>query len=104
MSVFAWLEVTRYGKNELTGSLLLPHNLRGCFLGPLLLRSGHGVARFLCFLPVSAFWSVHIVGKDAQIGTYLTGQLGLSLLAGLVTLVAAGHFCGEWAEAWFMFL
>lgn len=103
MSVFAWLEVTRYGKNELTGSLLLPHNLRGCFLGPLLLRSGHGVARFLFFL-TSVSILVGIVGKDAQIRTYLTGQLGLSLLAGLVTLVAAGHFCGEWAEAWFMFL
>lgn len=103
MSVFAWLEVTRYGKNELTGSLLLPHNLRGCFLGPLLLGAGHGVARFLCFF-TSVSILVGIAGKDAQIGTYLTGQLGLSLLAGLVTLVAAGHFCGEWAEVWFMFL
>lgn len=58
---------------------------------------------FCVFLP-SVSILVGIAGKDAQIGTYLTGQLGLSLLAGLVTLVAAGHFCGEWAEVWFMFL
>lgn len=57
---------------------------------------------FCFFTSVSIL--VGIVGKYAQIRTYLTGQLGLSLLAGLVTLVAAGHFCGEWAEAWFMFL